>query len=79
MLSNVDLRNSQTSVLFRVCSCIVKNIERCLYNSETDKLLLGNLPNYFSGIPNYFSNKVYKKAKELLNIQLNQLMLVMFY
>ena len=35
----------------------------------------GYLPNDFSRIPNYFSNKGYQYAKELLNTQLNMFVL----
>jgi len=41
----------------------------------TDKLMLTYLSNYFSGIPNCFSNRGYQQAKELMNTQLKQLML----
>ena len=37
---------------------------------QRNSLSLGYLPNYFSGIPNCFSNKVYQKANKLMNTQL---------
>ena len=42
---------------------------------KTDKLLLGLFAQLFFGILNYFSNKVVKKPKKILNTQLKLLVL----